>query len=139
MDFNSHMKNTAFLDRSADLRMMYFAEKGFPVEEFRKLRIGPVIMSDEVRYFRELQLLERFSVSLELAGMSEDGSRYKLMTTITNRENTVCATIVSVGGWLDLEKRKLIAPPSSLLEAVKTLERPLDFTQLPSSINRKKE
>jgi acyl-CoA thioester hydrolase len=27
MDFNSH--NTAFLDKSADLRMMFFAERGF--------------------------------------------------------------------------------------------------------------
>jgi acyl-CoA thioester hydrolase len=25
MDFNAHMRNTAFLDRAADGRMMYFA------------------------------------------------------------------------------------------------------------------
>ena len=34
MDFNSHMRNTAFLDKSADIRMMIFSENGFPMEEF---------------------------------------------------------------------------------------------------------
>lgn len=46
MDFNAHMKNTAFLDKSADVRMMFFAENGFSVEEFSRLRIGPVVMKD---------------------------------------------------------------------------------------------
>ena len=31
MDFNSHMRNTAFLDKAADVRMMFFAENGFPM------------------------------------------------------------------------------------------------------------
>ena len=29
MDFNSHMRNTAYLDKSGDIRMMFFAENGF--------------------------------------------------------------------------------------------------------------
>jgi len=46
MDFNSHMKNTAYLDKAADVRQMFLIENGFPVEEFLHLRIGPVIMKD---------------------------------------------------------------------------------------------
>lgn len=34
MDFNSHMKNTAYLDKCADVRQMFLAENGFPIEEF---------------------------------------------------------------------------------------------------------
>jgi acyl-CoA thioester hydrolase len=30
MDFNAHMKNTAFLDKSADVRMMFFSERDLP-------------------------------------------------------------------------------------------------------------
>ena len=44
MDFNSHMRNTAYLDKSADVRMMYFADCGFPMSEFMRLRLGPIIM-----------------------------------------------------------------------------------------------
>ncbi len=28
MDFNSHMRNTAYLDKSGDVRMMFFSENG---------------------------------------------------------------------------------------------------------------
>ena len=40
MDFNSHMRNTAFLDKSADVRMMFFAENGFSMDEFIRRKIG---------------------------------------------------------------------------------------------------
>jgi acyl-CoA thioester hydrolase len=42
MDFNSHMKNTACLDKAADEGQLFLAENGFPSEEFLRLRIGPV-------------------------------------------------------------------------------------------------
>jgi len=29
MDFNSHMRNTAYLDKSGDVRMIFFSENGF--------------------------------------------------------------------------------------------------------------
>lgn len=56
MDFNSHMKNTAFLDKSAAAPMMFFSENGFPMQEFIRLKLGPVIMKDEVEYEREVGL-----------------------------------------------------------------------------------
>ena len=59
MDFNSHMRNTAFLDKSADVRMLYFSENGFPMAEFVRAGVGPVIMKDEIEYHREVGLLAR--------------------------------------------------------------------------------
>src|SRR5512138_740601 len=82
MDFNSHMRNTAYLDRSADIRMMFFAEHGFPMAEFMRLRIGPVIMKDELEYFKEVQLLEMLRVTLSQSGQAEDGSRFLLRNEI---------------------------------------------------------
>ncbi|HZN04369.1 MAG TPA: thioesterase family protein, partial [Candidatus Polarisedimenticolia bacterium] len=76
MDFNSHMRNTAFLDKSADVRMMFFSENGFPMEEFLRRRIGPVIRRDELEYFKEVRLLEELRVTLVMAGLAEDGSRF---------------------------------------------------------------
>ncbi len=31
MDFNAHMRNTAYLDMAADVRMMHFVDCGFPI------------------------------------------------------------------------------------------------------------
>ena len=134
MDFNSHMKNTAFLDKSADVRMMFFAENGFPVAEFARLRLGPVIMKDEVEYRKEVGLLEEISVTLSIAGMSPDGSRFLLQNEIFRSEGVLCARVKSAGGWLDLAARKLVAPPTALLATMQTLPKTGDFTELPSSI-----
>ena len=134
MDFNSHMRNTAFLDRAADVRMMFFSENGFQMQQFSRQRIGPVVMKDEVEYFREICLLQEFSVSVEVAGLSEDGSRFLMCNTFFNGGGKLCAQITSGGGWLNLEERKLVAPPAALREALFALHNTDDFTILPTSV-----
>ncbi len=134
MDFNSHMRNTAFLDKSADVRVMYFADYGFPAQEFSRLRLGPVVMKDEVEYRKEVSLLQDITVTLAIAGHSEDGSRFILRNEIFRLDGTLCARVTSSGGWLDLNARKLVSPPEPLLKAMTSLERTSDFTVLPSSL-----
>jgi acyl-CoA thioester hydrolase len=107
MDFNAHMKNTAYLDKAADVRQKFLMEHGFPVEEFLRQRIGPVVMKDELELRHEI--------------FREDGK--------------LAARVSSAGGWLDLAARKLIAPPPALLAAMNLLERTSDFVVLPSSVN----
>ena len=137
MDFNSHMKNTAFLEKSADVRMMFFSENGFPAGEFSRLRLGPVVMKDEVEYRKEVSLLQEIKVTLAIAGHSEDGSRFVLRNEIYRLDGTLCAKVTSVGGWLDLTARKLIAPPAALHDAMKSLPQTSDFAVLPSSVRER--
>lgn len=77
MDFNSHMRNTAYLDRAADIRMMFFAEHGFPMSEFMRLRLGPVVRKDEIKYYSEINdpyaaasLTENMALSRSLLSVS---------------------------------------------------------------------
>ena len=136
MDFNSHMKNTAYLDKAADVRQMFLMEHGFPVEEFLRLRIGPVVMKDEVEYFKEVGLQQKIDVNYALAGQSEDGSRFLLRHEIYRSDGKLAARVTSSGGWLDLAARKLMVPPPALLAAMNLLERTGDFVELPSSVRR---
>ena len=137
MDFNSHMKNTAFLDKSADVRMMYFAEHGFPTAEFARLKLGPVVMKDDLEYRKEVGLLQEINVTLAIAGLSTDGSRFVLRDDILRPDGTLCARVTSAGGWLDLAARKLVAPPAPLLAALQSLPRTDDFTALPSVLRER--
>lgn len=134
MDYNSHMRNTAYLDKSADIRMMFFSENGFPMTEFAGLRLGPVIMKDELEYYKEIGLLEALSVTLSLDALSDDGSRFLMRNDFFRTGGTLAARVTSTGGWLDLSARKLVAPPEKLLGALRSLPRTEDFQTLASRL-----
>lgn len=130
MDFNGHMRNTAFLDLSGTTRMMYFQEHGFSMREFEKLRFGPVIVRDELTYFKELRLLEEFTVTVALAGLSSDNVRFRFRNTFIKDDGKIAATVTSTGGWLSLEARRLAPPPDSLGAVLNALARTNDFEEL---------
>jgi acyl-CoA thioester hydrolase len=88
MDFNRHMRNTACLDKSADVRITYFSENGFSMQEFMRLRLGPVIIRDELDYHREVSLLEDLRATLELAALAADGSRFAIQNSFSTGRAT---------------------------------------------------
>jgi acyl-CoA thioester hydrolase len=130
MDFNAHMGNTAYLDACVDVRLMYFREHGFSPREFERLRIGPVVLRDELDYFRELRLLEPVRITLELAGLNADASRFRLRNEFFREDGALAARVSTLGGWLDLSQRKLTAPPENLAAALRLLHRSADFQEL---------
>jgi len=139
MDFNSHMRNTAYLDKAADVRQMFLMEHGFPVEEFFRLKIGPVVMKDEVEYFKEIGLQQQITMTYALAGHADDGSRFLLRHEVFRPDGKLSARVTSGGGWLDLKERRLIAPPPALLAAMNELERTEDFMVLLQASRREAE
>jgi acyl-CoA thioester hydrolase len=136
MDFNGHMRNTAYLDAAGDLRMRYFADHGFTARDFESLRIGPVILEDALTYYRELHLLEDVEVRLALAGVSEDGSRFRMRNDFRRPDGQRIARVESLGGWLDLGSRKLAAPPPELLAVLQGMPRTADCVVLDSLLRR---
>ncbi|HNX23213.1 MAG TPA: thioesterase family protein [Spirochaetota bacterium] len=134
IDFNSHMKNTAYLDKSGDVRMMFFADHGFPMKEFARLRIGPVVMKDEVEYYKEINLLEEIRVTLAIGGLSQDCSRFIIRNEFYRLDGKLAARVTSTGGWMDLSARKLTVPPDGLLNALRSLTATDDYKELGSSI-----
>ena len=137
VDVNAHMRNAAYLEKSTDVRLMYFIENGFPVKEFVRLHIGPVVMKDELEYFKEVGLHQEITVTFELAGHALDGSRYLVRNEFFRADGTLSTRVTSAGGWLNLLERKLIAPPPGLLSAMNALGRTSDFVVLASSIDRR--
>ena len=134
MDMNGHMRNTACLEKAVDVRLMWFARSGFDTADFGRRRIGPVIMSDEVRYHREVGLLAPLRATLALAGVAEDGSRFRLRNEFYRADGALAARLDSTGGWLDLAARKLILPPAEFAASLEALGRTDDFVALPSSL-----
>ena len=102
------------------------------MSEFVRLKLGPVVMKDEVEYFREFHLLDEVRISLALAGLSEDGGRMILRNDFY-RKDTLAARVTSTAGWFDLAKRKLVCPPADLLHSLRAIAHSDDFKTLPNS------
>jgi acyl-CoA thioester hydrolase len=134
VDFNAHMRNSAILDRASDMRMLYATSKGFGTKELLALRIGPVVMRDELEYFREFLMGDEFRVNYRVAGLAPDCSRFRLRNEFFKPDGTLAARVTSTGGYIDLDRRKLVAPPDSVRDYLRAIARTEDFTDLPSSI-----
>ena len=130
MDFNGHMKNTAYLDASADVRMMFFADHGFSMREFERRRIGPVILRDDLEYFRELRLLEPFRVTLQSSGFSADFVRFRLVNEFWREDGKMAARVTSTGLWFDLEQRRPTPAPDELRRLLEEIPRAEGFETL---------
>jgi len=131
IDGNGHMANTAFLDRAADTRVMFFSEHGFPAPRFLAERIGPVILREELVYRKELRLLDEFTVDLETLGFSSDGTRFHVSNTFRNASGEVAAVVRSQGVWFDLDQRRP-RPPLPELDAVqRQMDRGDGFSEIP--------
>ena len=136
IDLNGHMANFIYLTFAVNTRVAFFSSCGFEPGEFQGQGFGPVIKSDLTEYFRELKMLEEFSVTMENGGVSEDSSRFRVVNNFYKADGTHAARVTSIGGWLGLKERKLIEPPDILKAAWRELATTEDFEELRSSIKR---
>jgi acyl-CoA thioester hydrolase len=134
MDWNSHMSNTAYLNKAVDARVAFFKANGLPLEEMKRLRVGWVVMRDEVDYRREVMWTEEISINVVLAGLAPDGSRFKIRNEFFRADGQLAARVTSTGGFLDLDARKLVPPPTIVLATYQLIPKTEDFEELPSSL-----
>jgi acyl-CoA thioester hydrolase len=132
LDGNAHMANTSYLDHAHNTRFLFFALNGFTGERFAAEKFGPVVVRDEVVYRKELRLLEEFTVNFELAGISDDGVRFRIRNTFRTASGDFAAAVTSEGLWFDLERRRPRAPPLDLDDLMRSLQRSDDYADIPS-------
>jgi acyl-CoA thioester hydrolase len=92
--------------------------------------LGPVVLRDDLRYRRELRVLDTVRVSIELAGLSADDARWRLRHEFVRGDGTLCATVVTDGAWFSLASRKITVPPAALARDFARLGRADDFAEL---------
>lgn len=137
MDFNAHMANAAYLNRSVDARMAFFTRDGLPLAQLMRLRVSWVMMKDEVDYRREIQWMEEVSITVALAGLAPDGSRFKVRNEFFRTDGQLAARVTSTGGFVDLDARELVVPPTEVLASYRAMPRTADYEALPSGFKAK--
>jgi acyl-CoA thioester hydrolase len=123
-DPNRHMRHTAYNEYAAEVRVRYFTEQKFSIKEFTIYNLGPILFTEETSFRKEIHIGENISVNIKVSGLSANNERWKIVHEVFNEAGNLSAVIKVYGAWIDLTKRKLIAPPKEaknlFLNAVKT-------------------
>jgi acyl-CoA thioester hydrolase len=118
VDVNGHLRNTRYLEYANHARISYFQESGWDARRFLAAEVGPVLLSDEIRYRREVFMAEEVEVTCQVTGLSADGARWEMRHEVRRADGSTAATILSGGGWMGKKVRKLTAPPADLIAVV---------------------
>ena len=129
LDVNRHLTSSVYLEYAIHARMSSMAELGL-LKVLEDEQLAPVVFRDELEYRRELRPMDRLSVSVELAALSDDAARWRLRHEFVRSDGVLSATIRTDGAWLDLSTRKLAVPPPELAEGFARLHRTEDFEAL---------
>jgi acyl-CoA thioester hydrolase len=126
-DPNGHARHSVYSDYCTHVRFSFLAQNGFTPAKFVEIRFGPVILTETVEFIREMPLGERVRVDAAIAGASEDGRIWRIRHQLFRENGKLAARIVTQGGWMSLEKRKLMRPPPELATTLEKMERAADF------------
>ncbi len=129
-DPNRHMRHTAYNDYAAEVRVRYFRDQNFSIEEFTKHNLGPILFTEETSFRKEIHLGENISVDFKLSGLSKNGERWKITHQVFNEAGELSAIIKVYGAWIDLTKRKLTMPPAEAQYLFDSAEKSDDFEEI---------
>lgn len=127
MDPNGHLKNTAYSEFCTFTRFSFFAEHGFGVKRLKELEIGPIIIREESRFFREVDLLETVKVTCRLYQASVDFAKFNFRQTVFKENGKKAAQLSIDALWLNLKTRKAITPPPEVAAVCEKIPKTEDF------------
>ena len=134
LDANRHLRNSLFSEFATHTRFRLLEAHGFAQAAFQARRFGPVMFREEIRYRREVLFGDRITVNVLFAGLSADGSQWKVRQEVTREDGKQAAILTIDGAWIHLDTRKLVPPPPELLEVIRRLPRTRDFQELRSVV-----
>lgn len=137
LDANRHLANKAYIEFAAHTRMSFLIEHGFDHKMLAQHDLGPVVFYEHIYYFKEVFSGKPIKVSLELIGLSDEGTFFEFKHNYYDAKGRNFAHCEMMGGWIDLKTRKLTGLPEDLLHYFDKIERPQDFKVLTREDTRK--
>ena len=129
LDPNGHMRHSAYADYGAQARVGFLSEHGFGLGQFTKLRIGPVLFREDLKYLREIRANETIKVSCEATGMSPNRKHWRIRHRIFRQDGELSCVIDCQGAWFDLAQRKVIPAPAELQVVMEKMPRAEDYAE----------
>lgn len=117
LDFMGHVNNVMYLTLFEEARWSFVTERGFGLEEIQRRRMGPVVLSVELQYLKELRLRQSLLIESKLIEHERVvGIMQQRMISLDRQILYAQATFKF--GLMDLEKRRLVPPTPEWIYAI---------------------
>jgi acyl-CoA thioester hydrolase len=137
LDANRHLANSSYVNFMSHTRMGFMGQLGMGHNELVKYGLAPVALYEHLYYFKEVLPGENIKVSLELKGMSEEGTFFEFHHNFYNGNGKNVAHCEMMGAWIDINKRALTPLPQKIFDIYNSIEKPEDFRCLSKEDTRK--
>jgi acyl-CoA thioester hydrolase len=129
LDPNGHMRHSAYADYGAQARIGFLTEHGFGLGHFQKMRLGPVLFREDLKYLKEIRPNERIRVTCEAAGLSPNRKHWRIRHRLYRQDGELSCIIDCQGAWFDLGTRKVVPAPPELEAAMTQMPKTEDYAE----------
>jgi len=129
LDPNGHMRHSAYADYGAQTRIGFLTEQGFGLSQFMKMRMGPILFTENLKYSREIRFNENFQVTCEAVGLSPNRKHWRIRHRVLRPDGELSCVIDCQGAWLDLVQRKVVPAPAELEAVMLKMPRADDYAE----------
>ncbi|WP_313579328.1 acyl-CoA thioesterase [Chishuiella sp.] len=119
LDANRHLANASYMNFTSFARIAFLRDYNVSMKDLGSYGIGPAILHEQFSFFKEAMEGEEIYISVEIAGMSDDGMIYQFIHDIYNKEGIHLCHSELVGVWFSMKERKMLAPPKEMLDNIK--------------------
>lgn len=126
LDPNFHMLHSRYYEMGAYIRMCFFVENGITEKELQEHRIGPILLREECTFRREIKFGDDVEIDLHITKAKPNLLRWSIEHTIT-RNGELSAIIRVDGSWINLDRRRMAAPPDDFVRVFELMPKSADF------------
>lgn len=130
LDANMHVRHSVYYDWTDFARMTFFAHIGLTLNIFYEHNLGPVIFREEGVFHREILPTDDVVIKIFLLKSTQNFRKWTILHEIWKNEETLAATIIVDGSWIDTKIRKVKAPDSLLVEMLHKIPQHRDFEMI---------
>lgn len=120
LDPNVHVRHSVYYDWGAKTRMEMLAAIGISPQELAAHGVGVILMEEQCKFRREIKWGDSIYMlsDWEPSGPKGEPHMFSFSHRILKGADIFCAEITILGAWIDIERRKLCAPPEELQKRI---------------------
>lgn len=116
LDTQGHLNGAVYHQYGDHARWECLRAAGVSLDELLATGVGPVTLENTIRYHRELHAGDDVDITCEFDW--GEGRTFRMRQEVRRADGALAAEISSLGGLLDLERRRLVPDPGSRWRAL---------------------